>query len=55
MASDEGVSEQEWKGIGVTKDVWSTRLKRKGRNIVFLGPGNNCFMVSFVLSDKALK
>jgi hypothetical protein len=54
MANEEGVSEQEWKGIVVKKYGWSLRLKQKSRNIVYLGPAKGCFMVSFVLSDKAL-
>jgi hypothetical protein len=54
MAREECVSEQEWKGIVVKKYGWSLRLKKKGRNIVYLGPGKDCFMASFVLSDKAL-
>ena len=54
MADKEGVTEQEWKGIVVKKYGWSLRLKQKKRNIVYLGPGEGCFMVSFVLSDKAL-
>ncbi len=54
MADREGVTEQEWKGIVVKKYGWSLRLKQKKRNIVYLGPGEGCFMVSFVLSDKAL-
>lgn len=52
--ANEGVSDQEWKGIAVKKYGWSLRLKQKGRNIVYLGPGKDCFMVSFVLSNKAL-
>ncbi len=55
MAKEEGVAGQEWKGICVNKYGWSLRLKQKSRNIVYLGPGEGCFMVSFVLSDKALK
>src|SRR5208282_1332889 len=55
MTRDEGVAGQEWKGICVNKYGWSLRLKQKSRNIVYLGPGKGCFMVSFVLSDKALK
>ncbi len=54
MAQEEGVTEQEWKGIVVQKYGWSLRLKQNKRNIVYLGPGESCFMVSFVLSDKAL-
>src|ERR1700687_4191656 len=55
MAKEEGVAVQEWKGICVNKYGWSLRLKQKSRNIVYLGPGEGCFMVSFVLSGKALK
>jgi len=55
MADEEGVRDQEWKGIVVKKYGWSLRLKLKKRNIVYLGPGEGCFMVSFVLNDKALK
>ena len=54
MAENEGITTQEWKGIAVKKYGWSLRLKQKTRNIVYLGPGNGCFMVAFVLSDKAL-
>jgi hypothetical protein len=54
MADKEGVAGQEWKGICAHKYGWSLRLKQKSRNIVYLGPGNGCFMVSFVLNDKAL-
>jgi hypothetical protein len=55
MADEEGVATQEWKGICINKYGWSLRLKQKSRNIVYLGPGKGCFMVSFVLSDKALQ
>lgn len=55
MKDEEGVAGQEWKGIVVKKYGWSLRLKQKKRNIVYLGPGEGCFMVSFVLSDKAIK
>ena len=54
MADEQGVTAQEWKGICVNKFGWTLRLKQKSRNIVYLGPGNGCFMVSFVLNDKAL-
>jgi hypothetical protein len=54
MSEKEGISDQEWKGVVVKKYGWSLRLKKKGRNIVYLSPGAGCFMTSFVLSDKAL-
>ncbi len=52
MADEEGATGQEWKGICVKKYGWSLRLKQKSCNVVYLGPGRGCFMVSFVLSDK---
>lgn len=55
MADEAGVRDQEWKGIVVKKYGWSLRLKQKKRKIVYLGPGEGCFMVSFVLSDQALQ
>lgn len=55
MTEKEGVSEQEWKGVVVKKYGWSLRLKKKGRNIIYLSPGKDCFMASFILSDKALR
>jgi hypothetical protein len=54
MSEKAGVPDQEWKGIVVKKYGWSLRLKKKGRNIVYLSPGKDCFMASFVLSDNAL-
>lgn len=55
MDEKEGIKTQEWKGIVIKKYGWSMRLKKKARNIVYLSPGNGCFMVSFILSDKALE
>jgi hypothetical protein len=55
MIEKEGVPDQEWKGVVVKKYGWSLRLKKKGRNIIYLSPGKDCFMASLVLSDKALK
>jgi hypothetical protein len=54
MADEMGIATQEWKGICVKTYGWSLRLKQKSRNIVYLGPGQGCFMASFVLSDQAL-
>ena len=54
MSEKEGVSDQEWKGVVVRKYGWSLRLKKKGRNIVYLSPGRGCFMTAFLLSSKAL-
>ena len=54
MSGKEGVSDQEWKGVVVKKYGWSLRLKKKGRNVIYLSPGRDCFMASFVLNDAAL-
>ncbi len=54
MADREGVTDQEWKGVCINKYGWSLRLKQKKRNILYLSPGKDCFMASFILSDKAL-
>ncbi|MDR3742113.1 MAG: DUF3788 family protein [Terracidiphilus sp.] len=54
MASEKLVTDQEWKGIAVKKYGWSLRLRQKGRNIVYLGPGTGCFLVGFVLGGKAM-
>ena len=55
MNEKAGVSDQEWKGVAVKKYGWSLRLKKKARNIIYLSPGKECFMASFVLSDKAVE
>jgi hypothetical protein len=54
MASEAGVSTQEWSGIYVHKYGWSLKLKRKKRTIVHLAPCDGCFRAAFILSDKAM-
>src|SRR6478609_2518897 len=55
VGEDAGTLSEEWKGIYVNKYGWSLRLKKKGRNIVYLGPCNGCFGVGFIFSDKAVE
>jgi len=43
----------DWHSSGV-KYGWSYRLQRKGRNIVYLGPGAGMFVAAFVFGDKAV-
>jgi Protein of unknown function (DUF3788) len=50
----DGVDVQEWNSYS-PKAGWSLRLKRKERNIVYLGPFQGGFRVAFVLGDKAVK
>lgn len=55
ISAELGATVQEWKGVVAHKYGWSLRLKKKGRTIVYLGPGQSCFLVAFALSDKAMK
>jgi hypothetical protein len=45
---------REWNCYSL-KAGWALRLKRGDRNIVYLSPGNGCFMASFALGDKAVQ
>jgi hypothetical protein len=51
---DQGVTGQEWQSIS-PKYGWGLRIKQKKRTIVYLGPCKDCFRVSFVLGDRAVK
>jgi hypothetical protein len=53
-AEEHEVVDQEWKSYS-PKYGWSLRLKRKNRNILYLGPSHGGFVVSFILGDKAVK
>ncbi|MGA3079821.1 MAG: DUF3788 domain-containing protein [Terracidiphilus sp.] len=47
------VTTQVWQSVS-PKYGWALRLKLKKRTIVYLGPCNGCFRVSFVLGDRAV-
>lgn len=51
--AEQGVTIQEWKSVSL-KYGWGLRIKLKKRTIVYLGPCNRCFRVSFVLGDRAI-
>jgi hypothetical protein len=51
--AEQGAGESEWNSSGA-KYGWALRLKVKKRNIVYLGPCDGCFRVSFILGDKAM-
>jgi hypothetical protein len=53
MARDLELADREWKSYG-SKHGWAMRLKRGKRNIVHLAPGRGCFMVLFILGDRAV-
>ena len=53
MADEHKLTVQEWNSYS-PKAGWSLRLKRKGRNIVYLGPCQGAFRAAFVLGDKAV-
>ena len=44
---------EEWHSSGV-KHGWALRLRKKDRNIVYLGPRAGSFMAAFVLGDEAV-
>ena len=44
---------QEWHSLK-PKYGWALLLKFKKRRIVYLGPSASCFLVAFILSDKAV-
>ncbi len=48
-----GAADQEWKTYSLQAG-WSLRLKRKGRNIVYLAPCQDCFRAALILGDKAM-
>ena len=53
LAEDCNLTAKEWNSYS-RKAGWALRLKRGERNIVYLSPGEGCFMASFVLGDKAV-
>jgi hypothetical protein len=53
MATEQSVTGQEWKSSS-PKYGWSLLLKHKKRTILYLGPCQGCFRVSFVLGDRAV-
>ena len=52
LKRDLGLGEQ-W-GSSSIKAGWSLRLQSKKRNIVYLSPGEDTFLASFALGDKAI-
>jgi hypothetical protein len=54
LADTHGVLVQEWKSDSL-RYGWSLRLKKKDRTIVYLGPCQGCFRVSFVLGPRAME
>ena len=50
----QGIDCGEWKSVSPTKYGWALRPALKKRTILYLGPCENCFRVSFVLGDKAV-
>jgi hypothetical protein len=44
---------QEWHSLR-PKYGWTLLLKLKKRRIVYLGPRAGCFLVAFILGDKAM-
>jgi len=55
LASECGITEREWNSYSPKKAGWALRLKVKKRNIVYLGPSDHAFRVSFILGDRAVE
>jgi hypothetical protein len=54
LAEVHGVLVHEWRSDAI-RYGWSLRLRKKDRTIVYLGPCQGCFRVSFVLGARAMK
>jgi hypothetical protein len=52
MAEEHGLT-REWKFYSV-KMGWALQLRRKGRNIVHLGPCNGSFRAALIFGEKAM-
>jgi len=52
--SEKGIASGEWKSISPKKHGWGLRPGVKKRTILYLGPCEDCFRVSFVLGDEAI-
>ena len=52
--NEKGIDCGEWKSVSPAKYGWALRPSIKKRTILYLGPCDGCFRVSFVLGDKAV-
>ena len=52
--NEKGIACGEWKSVSPKKYGWGLRPALKKRTILYLGPCEGCFRVSFVLGDKAV-
>jgi hypothetical protein len=51
---EKGIADGDWKSVSPKKYGWGLRPVLKKRTILYLGPCDGCFRVSFVLGDKAV-
>lgn len=49
-----GIASGDWRSVSPKKYGWGLRPTLKKRTILYLGPCEGCFRVSFVLGDKAV-
>ncbi|MGA2752909.1 MAG: DUF3788 family protein [Terracidiphilus sp.] len=52
--NEKGIARGEWKSVSPKKYGWVLRPAVKKRTILYLGPCDGCFRVSFALGDKAV-
>ncbi|MFC1564752.1 DUF3788 domain-containing protein [candidate division KSB1 bacterium] len=53
LTDEYGEFSEEWK-CPMKKHGWGLRLKKKKRNIIYLGPLNGYFRIAFILGDRAV-
>jgi hypothetical protein len=51
---EKGIVAGDWHSISPKKYGWGLRPSLKKRTILYLGPCEGCFRISFVLGDKAV-
>ena len=53
--NENGITSGEWKSVSPKKYGWGLRPALKKRTILYLGPCEGCFRVSFIVGDKAVE
>jgi hypothetical protein len=53
--NEKGIASGEWRSVSPEKYGWGLRPAVKKRTILYLGPCERCFRVSFILRDRAVE
>ena len=54
LRDEQQLPDKEWTSYS-PKYGWALRIKRTKRNSLYLSPARDCFLVSFILGDKAVE